>query len=403
MFVKQSVGDLHIFGGKSLFAYPLHVGRPNRPDKAVFMQYADEIWESAWLTNNGPKVQQFEAALCKLLGVKHAIPVCNATIGLQVAIRALGIDSGEVIVPSFTFVASAHCLEWQGITPVFCDIDPVTHCMDSQKIESLITPRTRAILPVHVWGNICDVEAIDALARKHHLKVLYDAAHAFGCSYKGKMAGNFGDAEVFSFHATKVMNTFEGGCITTNDDEVARVIRLMINFGFVGKDHVTHIGTNGKMSEISAAMGLASLSALDSFITHNRHNHEHYTRRIADISGLSVVQYNTEEKHNFHYVIVCVDESTGISRDAIVHVLEAENVLARRYFYPGCHRMEPYCSLYPHVGLLLPETEKLTDKLICLPNSAATTNEDVDSVCSLLHFVMENRQELERYFAGKIK
>jgi dTDP-4-amino-4,6-dideoxygalactose transaminase len=391
---KTSVQDLALFGGKPLFAEPLHVGRPNRPDKAVFMQHADDIWESAWLTNNGPKVQAFEAALCKLLGVKHAIPVCNATIGLQIAIRALGIDSGEVIVPSFTFIATAHCLEWQGITPVFCDVDPATHCMDPAKIEPLITPRTRAILPVHVWGNICDIEAIDAIAKKHKLSVLYDAAHAFGCDHNGKMAGNFGDAEVFSFHATKVMNTFEGGCITTNDDEVARVIRLMINFGFIGKDQVTHVGSNGKMSEISAAMGLASLDAFDDFVAHNRRNYQHYRQRIAEISGLSLLEYDETGKHNLHYIIVKVADDAGISRDAIVKVLEAENILARRYFYPGCHRMEPYRSYYPNAGLLLPETEKLTNVLLCLPNSTATTDEDVKSICDLLAFIMQNHIEI---------
>lgn len=393
--IKGSVQDLALFGGAPAFAEPLHVGRPNRPDKAVFMQHADDIWESAWLTNNGPKVQAFEAALCKLLGVKHAIPVCNATIGLQIAIRALGIDSGEVIVPSFTFIATAHCLEWQGITPVFCDVDPVTHCMDAAKIEQLITPRTRAILPVHVWGNICDVAAIDAIAKKHKLKVLYDAAHAFGCDYRGKMAGNFGDAEVFSFHATKVMNTFEGGCITTNDDEVARVIRLMINFGFIGKDQVTHVGSNGKMSEISAAMGLASLQAFDGFVAHNRNNYEHYQRRIAEISGLSLVEYTTKEKHNYHYIIVRVEETAGISRDNIVRILEAENVLARRYFFPGCHRMEPYKSYYPNANLLLPETEKLTDVLLCLPNSTATTDADVSDICDLLAFITDHNQDIK--------
>lgn len=392
--MKKSINELGVLGGAPLFSTPLHVGRPNRPDKATFMQHADDIWESAWLTNNGPKVQQFEAALAQMLGVKHVIAVCNATIGLQIAIRALGIDSGEVIVPSFTFIATAHCLEWQGITPVFCDVDPDTHCMDPARIEQLITPRTRGILPVHVWGNICNVEAIEAIARKYNLKVLYDAAHAFGCEHKGKMVGGFGDAEVFSFHATKVLNTFEGGCITTNDDEVARVIRLMINFGFVGKDQVTHIGSNGKMSEISAAMGLASLEAFDSFVAHNRNNYEHYRRRIAEIPGLSIVAYDSTQKHNYHYIIVKVDEDAGISRDALVKALEAENILARRYFYPGCHRMEPYRSFYPNAGLMLPVTEKLTNVLLCLPNSMATTANEIEGVCDILLLVLLNAKTI---------
>jgi dTDP-4-amino-4,6-dideoxygalactose transaminase len=391
--MKKTVQDLAILGGQPSFAEPLHVGRPNRPDKQAFFQHADDIWESAWLTNNGPKVQQFEAELASMLGVKHAIPVCNATIGLQIAIRALGMQ-GEVIVPSFTFVATAHSLEWQEITPVFCDVDPHTHCMDPERIEQLITPRTTGIMPVHIWGNICDVEAIQSIAEKHKLRVLYDAAHAFGCEHAGRMVGNFGDAEVFSFHATKVLNTFEGGCITTNNDEVARVIRLMINFGFIGKDQVTHVGSNGKMSEISAAMGLASLDAFDGFVAHNRRNFEHYRRRISSMSHVSIIEHSEEEKRNYHYIIVKVADDAGISRNTIVSILENENVLARRYFYPGCHRMEPYKSYYPNAGLLLPVTEKLTDVLLCLPNSTATSDQDVEKVCDLLQFIMQNRVEI---------
>jgi dTDP-4-amino-4,6-dideoxygalactose transaminase len=391
--MKSAVQDLALFGGKPLFEEPLHVGRPNRPDKQAFFQHADDIWESAWLTNHGPKVKQFEAELAQMLGVKHAITVCNATIGLQIAIRALGMD-GEVIVPSFTFVATAHSLEWQGITPVFCDVDPETHCMDPARIEQLITPRTTGIIPVHVWGNICEVEAIQAIADKHKLKVLYDAAHAFGCDHKGRMIGSFGDAEVFSFHATKVLNTFEGGCITTNDDEVARIIRLMINFGFIGKDQVTHVGTNGKMSEISAAMGLASLQAFDGFVAHNRNNFQHYRRRIAEMPHLSIVEHSEQEKRNFHYIIVRLADDAGINRDTIVTTLEQENVLARRYFHPGCHHMEPYRSYYPNAGLLLPVTEKLTEVLFCLPNSTATSDSDVEKICDLLQFVMANRKEI---------
>lgn len=397
--MKKTVQDLAIFGGEPAFAEPLHVGRPNRPDKAAFFQHADDIWESAWLTNNGPKVQQFEKELQQMLGVKHAIAVCNATIGLQIAIRALGME-GEVIVPSFTFVATAHSLEWQGITPIFCDVDPDTHCMDPAQIEKLITPRTTGILPVHLWGNLCDVAAIQALADKHHLNVLYDAAHAFGCEHAGKMVANFGDAEVFSFHATKILNTFEGGCITTNDDEVARVIRLMINFGFIGKDQVTHVGSNGKMSEISAAMGLASLKELDSFIAHNRSNYQHYKKRIADMPHLSIIEHDEKEARNFHYIIVRVADDADISRDVIVKALEQENVLARRYFHPGCHRMEPYKSSYPDVGLQLPVTEKLTDVLLCLPNSTATSASDVESVCNLLQFIMKNRKEIATRLAA---
>lgn len=393
--MKTRIEELAILGGKPLFAEPLHVGRPNLPDKQLFFKLAEEIWESDWLTNNGPKVIQLEEALSQFLGVKHVIAVCNATIGLQIAIRALGMH-GEVIVPSFTFVATAHSLEWQGMTPVFCDIDPETHCMDPARIEQLITPRTTGIIPVHLWGNVCDVKAIRDIADRHGLKVLYDAAHAFGCAHADQRVGGFGNAEVFSFHATKVLNTFEGGCIATNDDEVARIVRLMINFGFTGKDQVSHIGSNGKMSEMSAAMGLASLGSYEDFVAHNRDNHEQYRAQIEKIPGLRVISNVSEDARNYHYVVVEVSELAGIGRDLLVKVLEHENVLARRYFYPGCHRMEPYKSYYPNAGLLLPVTERLVRNLVCLPNGRATSMFDVERVSQLLDFTVAHGSAIEK-------
>jgi dTDP-4-amino-4,6-dideoxygalactose transaminase len=250
-----SAKQLAILGGSPAFQEPLHVGRPNIGGREQFMEYVNTIFENRWLTNRGPFVKQFEEELTNFLGVKHCITICNATIALEIAIRALGMQ-GEVIVPSFTFIASAHSLQWQEITPVFCDIDPHTHNLDPLCLEKLITPRTTGIMGVHLWGRPCAVNALQEIAGRRNLKLLYDAAHAFGCTDKGKMIGNFGDAEVFSFHATKFFNTFEGGAIATNDDELAARIRLMQNFGFAGFDNVVSMGTNGKMSEVSAAMGL---------------------------------------------------------------------------------------------------------------------------------------------------
>jgi dTDP-4-amino-4,6-dideoxygalactose transaminase len=210
------------------------------------------------------------------------------------------------------------------------------------------------------------------------------------------MIGGFGDAEVFSFHATKIMNTFEGGCITTNNDELAHNIRLMKNFGFAGNDNVVHIGTNGKMSEISAAMGLVSLKELDTFIEHNRQNYEQYKKGIQAIDGLSIVAHCEQPKANYHYAISELAPDAGIKRDTIVNILQAENILARRYFYPGCHRMEPYRSFYPNAGLLLPVTERLTEILFCLPNGMATSVEDVARITELLAFIMKNKVEITK-------
>ena len=253
--MKNHIKDLAFFGGVPTFSDVLHVGKPNIGRYESFIKRINEMFERRWLTNNGPFVQEFEEKVADFLGVKHCIAMCNATVGLEIAARALGL-TGEVIIPSFTFVATAHALQWQEITPVFCDIDPVTHNINPEQIPQLITPRTTGILGVHVWGHACEVELLTQIAEKHHLKLMFDAAHAFDCSYHGKMIGGFGDLEVFSFHATKFFNSFEGGMVATNDDNLAETIRSMRNFGFAGMDNVTNVGTNGKMSEVSAAMGL---------------------------------------------------------------------------------------------------------------------------------------------------
>jgi dTDP-4-amino-4,6-dideoxygalactose transaminase len=299
--------------------------------------------------------------------------------------------SGEVIVPSFTFIATPHSLQWQQITPVFCDIDPVTHAIDPSRVESLITPRTTGIIGVHVWGRPCDIDALSDIASRRKLRLLFDAAHAFGCSHDGKMVGGFGDAEVFSFHATKFFNTFEGGAVATNDDELAARIRLMKNFGFAGYDNVVYIGTNGKMSEMSAAMGLTSLERLDEFIAVNRRNHAAYAAGLAGIPGVSVVPYPDRDRSNYQYVVIEVDEVVaGIHRDVLLHALQMENVMVRRYFYPGCHRMEPYRSYFPNAGLLLAETELLVDRVMSFPTGTAVSPDDIAVICDLVKMLVAN-------------
>lgn len=279
-FNKESIQDLAFFGSRPLFNEPLHVGRPNIGDRRLLNKRFNEILDNKWLSNNGPFVQEFERSIEKNLGVKHCIAVCNATIGLEITIKALNL-TGEVIVPSFTFIATAHSLKWQEINPIFCDIDQKTHNLDPEKVEDLITPDTSGIIGVHVWGRPCAIEALTDIARKHHLKLMFDAAHAFGCSHRGTMIGNFGDAEVFSFHATKFFNTFEGGAIVTNNDDLAAKIRLMKNFGFSGNDNVIHIGTNGKMNEFSAAMGVTGLENIQQFIRMNYINYKEYKKTCA--------------------------------------------------------------------------------------------------------------------------
>lgn len=394
--LKKSVSDLALFGGKPAFDATLHVGRPNIGDRQRLVDRINDILDGRWLTNHGPYVEAFEAQVAKMLGVKHCIAMCNGTVALEVAIRALGLV-GEVIVPAFTFIATAHALQWQEITPVFCDVDPQTHNLDPRQVERLITPRTTGIIGVHVWGQPCRVEAITSLASRHNLGLLFDAAHAFGCSHNGRMIGNFGDAEVFSFHATKFFNTFEGGAVTTNNDELARKVRLMHNFGFAGLDTVIYVGTNGKMSEVSAAMGLTGLESLDEFVAVNHQNYQQYHRELAGIPGVRILTYDESEQGNYQYIVLEIDKRlTGLNRDQLVAILHAENVRARRYFYPGCHRMEPYRSYFPHAGLLLPETERLVQRAMTLPNGTSVGPAEISGICQIMRLALANGPEISR-------
>jgi dTDP-4-amino-4,6-dideoxygalactose transaminase len=391
---KESISDLAIFGGQPAFDEKLHVGRPNIGDRERLLDRINDMLDRRWLTNNGPFVNEFEQRIADLVGVRHCIAMCNATVALEITIRALNM-TGEVIVPSFTFIATAHALQWQEITPVFCDVDPATHNIDPQKVLKLLTPRTTGIIGVHVWGRVCDTDALTAIASAHDLKLLFDAAHAFGSSYHGQMVGNFGDAEVFSFHATKFLNTFEGGAVVTNSDDLARKIRLMKNFGFSGYDNVCYIGTNGKMTEVCAAMGLTSLESLPEFIEINQRNYRQYRQELSGLPGLRMITYDESEKNNYQYVILEIDEQVaGISRDNLVEILHAENVLARRYFYPGCHEMEPYRSYFPNAGLLLPETEQLTQRVMSLPNGTSVGRDEVSGIGQLIRLVLENHSQV---------
>lgn len=388
--IKRHVSDLALFGGAPTFAEILHVGRPNIGDRARLMARFEEMLDRRWLTNHGPFVQEFERRLADYLGVRHVIAMCNATIALEIAARALGLR-GEVIVPSFTFVATAHALQWQEITPVFCDVAPGSHHLDPQQIARHITPRTSGIVGVHVWGIPCAIDALQAVADAYGLQLLFDAAHAFGCSYQGQLLGRFGRLEVFSFHATKFFNAFEGGAIALDDDELAERIRLMHNFGFRGLDNVIYLGVNGKMSEAAAAMGLTSLESLPTFVAVNRAHYHTYRAGLADIPGLTLLPYDEQEQQNYQYVVVEVDEAAaGLSRDRLVELLHAERVRARRYFYPACHKMEPYRSYFPHAGLLLPETERLTQRVMTLPTGTAVTAADVTQICELIRFATQH-------------
>lgn len=386
--------QLAILGGSPMFQTPLHVGRPNVGDEAGFLARVRGMLDRRWFSNDGPLAREFEQSICDVTGARHCVAMCNATVALEIAARGLGLR-GEVIVPAYTFVATAHCLQWQEITPVFCDVDPATHNIDPAAIERLITPRTTGIIGVHVWGRPCDTEAIEAVAARHNLKVMYDAAHAMGCSHLGRMIGNFGSCEVFSFHATKFINSFEGGAVVTNDDELATRLRLMRNFGFAGLDRVIYLGINGKMTEVCAAMGLASLDAMDRLIAVNQGNWRHYTEQLRDLPGMQTIRFNPGDRSNYQYVVVEIDPATcPLDRDELVDVLHAEQILARKYFWPGVHRMEPYRSLQPNAHLLLPQTERIAPRIMVLPNGETIDAGTIERIGSVIRAALAQAEDV---------
>jgi dTDP-4-amino-4,6-dideoxygalactose transaminase len=379
---RAAPADFAALGGTPRFSQPLVVGAPNVGREGRFIARVRAILRSGRLSNDGPFVREFEERVADALHVEHCIATCNATLALSLLLRALDL-SGEVIVPSFTFVATAHAMRWHGLEPVFCDIDPASHNLDPQDAARAITPRTRAICGVHLWGRPCAVERLTALARAHDLHVFFDAAHAFGCSEDGRLIGGFGEAEVFSFHATKQVNAFEGGAITTNDAALAAALRRLRTFG-MESGVVEGIGINAKMSEVSAAMAITNLESVHDFRAASYDNYRRYRRGLEGFSGVRVCGYDERELCNYHYVVIEIDAATtGLSAADLLAVLAAENVVARRYFAPGCHRIEPYLSTRG-AARPLPATERLCERVLVLPNGVHLTADSIDAVCDLI-------------------
>lgn len=354
----------------------LTVGRPVLANRDRFLQRVNQILDTRIFTNNGPFVQELEELVCLKTGVQHCIAVANATLGLELILEALRI-SGEVITPSFSFVATAHALVRCKIRPVFCDIDPQRDaCMSADQASKLVTERTGAIMPVNVYGFTCDLEAFENLSKMHNIMLIYDSAHGLGVRYAGKPLGGFGDAEVFSLHATKFVTGFEGGLITTNNEQMAAEIRLRRNFGFSGYDCVTSFGTNAKLSEIHAAMALTNLEMMDELIEANNVNYEIFKccldpayRLLAGASAVS---------SNFQYVPVQVPSHW---RDPLAALLYENGVFARKYFFPGIHRFEIFRDYYRH----LPHTDQLCEEILCLPTGYDVEVHDIETICQIMN------------------
>lgn len=394
------VDALAVFGGSATTEPILYVGRPNIPDRAEVLRRVGEALDRKWLSNDGPMVREFEELVEQRLGVRHCVAVANATLGLSITAAALDLR-GEVVVPAFTFVATAHSLQWQGITPVFCDIERSMHQIDPAAVEAKLTERTTGILAAHTWGRPCDIEALETIAGRHDLELYFDAAPAYGASFGGRPLGNFGRAEVFSFHATKIVNCGEGGVIVTNDDEIAAKTRLMRTFGFADTDTVTSVGTNAKMSELAAAMGICSLARLDEYLAVNHRNHELYGAALRDVPGVELLGCAPGTTINGNNVVVEIDPlAAGISRDAVLHVLTAQGVFARRYFWPGCHRMEPYRTQLDPSDDDFPNSDHVASRVLSLPTGTSIEPGDVDRVCTLITGIVANGEEITRRLVG---
>lgn len=362
---------------------PIYVTQPYMPPLEEFIPYLEKIWESKILTNGGSMHQQLEQALCEYLGVEHLALFNNGTIALLTALQALRIN-GEVITTPYTFVATAHSLLWNGIKPVFVDIDPATLNIDATKIESAITPQTTAIMPVHCYGNPCDITAIQTLADNYNLKVIYDAAHAFGVNDASGSILRYGDLSVLSFHATKVFNTFEGGAIVCPDAKTKKRIDQLKNFGFVDEVTVVTHGINGKMSEFNAAFGLLQLQHIDHALAQRKEIDRIYREQLEGIKGIHVLEKSGQTKANYAYFPIFVETDYPLSRDVLYQKLKDNNIYGRRYFYPLISEFPMYRTLASSNSSNVQVATNMSGKVICLPMYPALTESDLKNVVSVI-------------------
>jgi dTDP-4-amino-4,6-dideoxygalactose transaminase len=368
------------------FDQPLYITRPPLPDKKDVYRKIDEIWDSQWLTNAGPQHLRFETEIKKYLDVPNISLFCNGTLALQLACQALRL-SGEVITTPFTFAATPHVLYWNRIAPVFCDIDPHTFNLNPECIESLITPSTTAILPVHVFGYPCDTQAIQKIADRYGLRVIYDAAHSFGVDIKGEKIGNFGDISMFSFHATKIFHTFEGGALTFKDKSLRERLEFAKNFGFKGEENIVVPGINAKMNEFQAAFGLLMLELVDQEIEKRKHLTMVYRERLKSIRGIKFKNDMPNVKHNYYNFVISMDKNEfGISRDDLYKNFKRYNIFTRKYFHPLCSQFQCYRQFPSSSPQNLPVAEKITQEILSLPLFGALKEEDIHRICDIVEY-----------------
>lgn len=358
------------------------VTRSSMPMLEEYVNEISSMWDSHWLTNMGPKHKELQLKLCDYLGVENIDLLTNGHMALELTLQAMNLQ-GEVITTPFTFASTTHAIVRNGLTPVFCDIDPETYCMDASKIERLITDRTCAILPVHVYGNVCNIEEIERIARKYELKVIYDAAHTFGETYNGKGIGSFGDASCFSFHATKVFNSIEGGAVCYQDKQLGAKIYELKNFGIHGPEEVPAVGANAKMNEFCAAMGLCNLRHVEEEIAKRKVVVERYRTHLAGVDGIRLNAIQENVKCNYAYFPVVFEEDLyGASRAEVFTALEKNGISARKYFYPLTNTFECFHGKYDVTQT--PVALHISQRVLTLPLYADLAPEDVDRICSIV-------------------
>ncbi len=361
------------------------VTSPLLPNLDELHQLLQQIWDSRWITNMGSMHEQLEQALAQYLGVEYISLFTNGTLPLITALQALELTQGEVITTPYSFVATTHSIWWNGLKPVFVDIDPRTGNIDPDKIEAAITERTVAIMPVHVYGQPCDVERIDAIAKRHNLRVIYDAAHAFGVRKDGESILRWGDISTLSFHATKVFNTIEGGALICHSREMKEKIDHLKNFGFEDEVTVVAPGINSKMDEVRAAYGLLNLRQVDAAIDARRQVAIRYREALRDVPGIRCLDEQPDVRYNYSYFPIFVDDAEyGMTRDALYEKLKANNIFGRRYFYPLISTFAPY-NTYPSAAAAnLPIATRLADQVLCLPMHHALTPDDIERVIEVI-------------------
>ncbi len=360
------------------------VTRSSMPDYEEYCEEIKKLWDSHWLTNMGVEHKQLQAELESYLACPHVVLYTNGHLALENVIAAMQFPKGgEVITTPFTFVSTTHAISRNGLVPVFCDVNQEDYTIDADKIEALISDKTVAIVPVHVYGNMCDVERIEEIAKKHNLKVIYDAAHAFAVKYKGVSSANFGDASMFSFHATKVFNTIEGGAVCFRDDSLVETMNDMKNFGIRGPERVVFIGGNAKMSEFQAAMGICNLRHLDEEIEKRELVVERYRRHLDGVKGIKLCKPQKDVEPNYAYFPVVFD-NFGATRDEVFERLHEQGIIARKYFYPITNNVEAYAGLPSAGAEKTPVAAYLADRVLTLPLYADLEPIDVDRICEII-------------------